>query len=229
MSHEDQLQTPPRALTRPTLKTPRAAAIAGILFSVLMIAILWLFRLAVPADPLEPGLWLQEHANKVVLAINLVPFAGIAFLWFLGALRDRLGAEEDRFFATVFFGSALLFLAMLFVAAAQIGAIIVTSQALPETFSQSAMYPLARASAYGIINVYAVKMAAVFMFSTSTVVIYASFAPQWLAYLGFALAAVLLFGGGLLGWGLVVLPLWVFAISVCLLRDTRLPRIAQPL
>jgi hypothetical protein len=72
-------------------------------------------------------------------------------------------------------------------------------------------------------------MAAVFMFSTSTVVIYASFAPQWLAYLGFALAAVLLFGGGLLGWGLVVLPLWVFAISVCLLRDTRLPRIAQPL
>ena len=69
-------------------------------------------------------------------------------------------------------------------------------------------------------NVYAVKMAAVFMFSTSTAVIYASFAPQWLAYLGYALSAVLLFGGGLLGWGLIVLPLWVFAISVCLLRDT---------
>jgi hypothetical protein len=31
---------------------------------------------------------------------------------------------EDRFFATVFFGSALLFLAMLFVAAALIGAVI---------------------------------------------------------------------------------------------------------
>jgi hypothetical protein len=221
-------ETESRPLTRQTLKTPRAAAIAGILFSVLMILILWLLRLSVPADPLEPGLWLQAHAQKVALAINLVPFAGIAFLWFLGALRDRLGPEEDRFFATVFFGSALLFLAMLFVASALIGAIILTSQAFPDTVSHSAMFPLARASVYGIMNVYAVKMAAVFMFSTSTVVIYASFAPQWLAYLGFALATVLLFGGGLLGWGLIVLPLWVFAVSVCLLRDTRMPEAAPP-
>ena len=46
---------------------------------------------------------------------------GIAFLWFIGVLRDRLGAQEDQFFATVFFGSGLLFLAMLFTAAAIIG------------------------------------------------------------------------------------------------------------
>ena len=95
--------------------------------------------------------------------------------------------------------------------------------------TNSATFPLARAFVYGIMNVYAVKMAAVFMFSTSTVVIYASFAPQWLAYLGYALAAVLLFGGGLLGWGLIVLPLWVFAISVCLLRDNHRPETAQSL
>jgi Na+-transporting methylmalonyl-CoA/oxaloacetate decarboxylase gamma subunit len=229
MHHEAQSATQSRALTRPTLKTPRAAAIAGIVFSVLMILILWLLRMSVPADPLEPGLWLQVHAQKVALAINLVPFAGIAFLWFLGALRDRLGPEEDRFFATVFFGSALLFLAMLFVASALIGAIILTSQAFPEAMSNSATFPLARASVYGIMNIYAVKMAAVFMFSTSTVVIYASFASQWLAYLGYALAAVLLFGGGLLGWGLIVLPLWVFVISICLLRDTRRAEAAQPM
>jgi len=43
-----------------------------------------------------------------------LPFAGIAFLWFIGVLRDRLGELEDRFFATVFLGSGLLFLAMLF-------------------------------------------------------------------------------------------------------------------
>ena len=42
--------------------------------------------------------------------MNLIPFAGIAFLWFIGVLRDRLGEQEDRFFATVFFGSGLLFL-----------------------------------------------------------------------------------------------------------------------
>lgn len=209
-----------RPLTRPTLKTPRAAAVAGFVFSILMIAILWLLRQSVPVEPLETGVWLEASRGSVALAINLVPFAGIAFLWFLGALRDRLGAEEDKFFATVFFGSALMFLAMLFVAAALIGAIMLTYTAFPHALQNSPAYLMARASVHGIMNVYAVKMAAVFMFSTSTVVIYASFAPRWLAYLGFMLGALLFFGGGLLGWGLAVLPLWVFAVSVCLLRNS---------
>ena len=52
----------------------------------------------------------------MTLALNIIPFAGIAFLWFMGVLRDRFGQQEDRFFATVFLGSGLLFLAMLFAA-----------------------------------------------------------------------------------------------------------------
>ena len=101
-------------LIRARLKTPRAAAIAGILFSVLLIAGLLLFRVSVRADPLEAGSWLKTSANTIALGLNLIPFAGIAFLWFIGVLRDRLGELEDRFFATVFLGSGLLFLAMLF-------------------------------------------------------------------------------------------------------------------
>jgi hypothetical protein len=106
-----------KALTRARLKTPNAAAIAGIAFSLLMVTILWLLRRSIPTDPLEPGAWLAADSKTVALALNLIPFAGIAFLWFIGVLRDRLGQQEDRFFATVFFGSALLFLAMLFTAA----------------------------------------------------------------------------------------------------------------
>src|SRR4051795_6631402 len=106
------------------LNTPRAAAIAGIVFSALMIAIFWLLRGTVPSDPLDPGLWIAAESKTVTLALNLVPFAGVAFLWFIGVLRDRLGRQEDRFFATVFLGSALLFLAMLFAAAAIAGAIM---------------------------------------------------------------------------------------------------------
>ena len=99
------------------LRAPRAAAIAGIIFSVLMICSLWLLRLSVPADPLEAGEWLASDAQRVVVAVNLVPFSGIAFIWFIGVLRDRLGKLEDQFFATVFLGSGLLFLGMMFVAA----------------------------------------------------------------------------------------------------------------
>ena len=118
-------------LIRARLKTPRAAAIAGILFSVLLIAGLLLFRLSVRADPLEAGAWLRTSSNTIALGLNLVPFAGIAFLWFIGVLRDRLGELEDRFFATVFLGSGLLFLAMLFASAATGGGIIISYSAKP--------------------------------------------------------------------------------------------------
>ncbi len=95
---------------RAGLRTPRAAAIAGIIFSGLLIYSLWLLRLSVPANPLEAGEWLKSEARGVGFALNLVPFAGIAFLWFIAVLRDRLGKQEDQFFATVFLGSGLLFL-----------------------------------------------------------------------------------------------------------------------
>ena len=52
----------------------------------------------------------------------LMPFAGIAFLWFIGVVRDGFGRFEDKFFSSVFIGSGLLFLAMMFVASAVVGA-----------------------------------------------------------------------------------------------------------
>ena len=111
-------------LTNARLRTPRAAAVAGILFSVLLFVVFGLMRLSVPGDPFEPGAWLESGLPYVTIVMNLVPFAGVAFLWFVGVLRDRLGGREDQFFATVFLGSGLLLLAMLFAAAAVVGAII---------------------------------------------------------------------------------------------------------
>ena len=176
-------------LTHAQLKTPKAAAIAGIAFSLLLLSILWLLRTSIPADPLEPGAWLATDTRAITIALNLVPFAGVAFLWFIGVLRDRLGQREDRFFATVFFGSALLFLAMLFAAAAVIGAVVlVATISAPHELTSSATFRFARAASYIIVNVYAIKMAAVFMISTSTVVIRTAIAPRWIAFLGFLLA-----------------------------------------
>jgi hypothetical protein len=73
------------SLTHAHLKTPKAAAIAGIAFSLLMFTIFWLLRRSVPADPLESGAWLATNARTVALALNLIPFAGVAFLWFIVA------------------------------------------------------------------------------------------------------------------------------------------------
>jgi len=216
-----------QTLTRANLKTPRAAAVAGVVFSVLLIAALWLLRTSIPADPLEPGVWITTGAGNVALALNLIPFAGIAFLWFIGALRDRLGPLEDRFFATVFFGSALLFLAMLFAGAAIIGAIVLVATVEPKALISSTTFHFARAAAYNIMNVYAIKMAGVFMISTSTVALYTGFAPRWIAILGYVLALGLLLGSYYIGWSIVVLPGWVFLVSIHILienfRNVRAP------
>jgi hypothetical protein len=208
------------AFIRSRLKTPRAAAVAGILFSILLITIFWLFRYSVPADPLEQGTWLGEQFTALVLALNLIPFAGIAFLWFIGVLRDRLGELEDRFFATVFLGSALLFLAMLFVAAAIFGALVFvsTSAELSEAV-KSANFRFGRAAAYILVNVYAAKMATVFMVSTSTLVIYTGIAPRWMALMGYAFAFLLLVGSYYTNWILLTLPVWTLLISVHILTD----------
>ncbi len=208
------------ALSVARLRTPKAAAIAGIVFSALLLTIFWLLRRSLPADPLDPGTWLATDSRTVGLALNLVPFAGLAFLWFIGVLRDRLGRQEDRFFATVFFGSALLFLAMLFAAAATMGAVIlVAASADPNEVINSATFRYARATAYIFMNVYALKMAGMFMISTSTVVIYTRIVPRWIAVLGYVLACILLLGSYYISWSFAVLPLWVFLVSLYVLLD----------
>ena len=210
---------PDDRLVRARLKTPRAAAIAGIVFSVLFVAAFSMLRISVPSDPTEPGEWLKTSSTLVGFALNLLPFAGIAFLWFVGALRDRLGQFEDRFFATVFLGSSLLFLAMLFVLAAVVGAIILTFAGDSKDVMSAATFHFARTLTYNIVNIYMIKMAGVFMMSTSTVIIYTDIAPRWVAYLGFTLALLLLFGSSYLSWIFVTFPFWVFLISACLLIE----------
>jgi len=206
-------------ITRASLKTPKSAAVAGILFSVLLIAIFWLLRMSIPADPLEAGAWLTTDHGPVALALNLMPVAGVCFLWFIGVLRDRLGIHEDRFFATVYLGSALLFLALLFASAAVIGAILLVFSDEPNEMLNSTTFHIARALAYNLMNIYAIKMAGVFMFSTSTVIIYTRMAPRWIALVGFALALVLLLGSYYISWSIALLPLWVMLLSVYVLLD----------
>jgi hypothetical protein len=208
------------ALTRENLKTPRSAAIAGMLFSILLITAFVLFRVSAPTIQEEPGAWLSTSSNTVALALNLVPFAGIAFLWFIGVIRDRLSDLEDQFFATVFLGSGILFLGMLFSWAAVTGAMLMTfggdGAAQP---GSSAAFAFARADAYSIVNVYMIKMAGVFMISTSTVAVYTRFTPRWLAIAGYVLSLVLLLGSYYLSWCFVVFPIWVFLISLFILKE----------
>jgi hypothetical protein len=208
-------------LLRKDLTTPRAAAIAGIVFSLLLMASMLLIRTSIPANPLaeEAVADALRHSRRISLALNLLPFAGISFLWFVGVLRDRLGALEDRFFATVFFGSALLFLAMIFTAASVAGGIIKLLLSGSGNQIPIGAYSLARIQVYQAMHTYAIKMAGVFMISTSTISLRTGIVPRWMAFLGFALAAVLLLSVGTIQSILLVFPLWVLLISIYVLID----------
>jgi len=206
-----------KSIIQARVTTPRAAAIAGILFSILLIASLVLVRISVPANPQDAGAWLSGGWKNVNLALNLLPFAGIAFLWFIGVVRDRLGQHEDRFFATVFLGSGLLFLAMLFTSAGIAGGIISLYGATPGMLIDSGIYNFGRTVTYEIMNVYTMKMAGVFMITTCTLSLRTGIFPRWMAFLGLVLALFLLLSTGSFYWAPLIFPLWVLMISVYIL------------
>jgi hypothetical protein len=201
------------------LKAPRAAAVAGIVFCVLLVTSQLLVWASIPASLGGPALDLINHAKAISLALNLLPFAGIAFLWFIAVVRHRLGVLEDRFFATVFLGSGLLYVAMVFTSAALAGGLIRVLISEPELLSRTGAYALGRAQVYQTMNVYGIKMAGVFMFSTSTILLRTRIVPRWIAFLGYGLGAVLLISIGVIVWIPLVFPLWVFLISVAVLLD----------
>lgn len=209
------------ALIRRRLKTPRAAAVAGIIFGVLLISSQLLIWCSIPSNPLTPAAEAIRDSKAAGVALNLMPFAGIAFLWFIAVVRDRIGEFEDRFFATVFLGSGLLYVAMMFISAAIAGAVIGLLGSAPDTAARSTAYLLGRGEVYRISTVFGTKVAGVFMMSTSTIFTQTRVAPRWLGISGYVLAIILLLSVGRLYWVAATFPFWVLLISVCILLQNR--------
>jgi hypothetical protein len=195
--------------------TPLAGAVAGILFALLFGASVAI--LASTMADLDAGSgWLETDVGWVKFALGLMPFAGLFFLWFIAVARERLGRFEDQFFATVFLGSGLLFLAMIFAAAATAGAIIAAAARDPG-FGESTSYIYARHVVAQVFSVYALRMAAVFQISQATLWLRTGVMPRWMALLTYAVALVLLFVFTQSVWIVLVFPAWVLLVSVYIL------------
>jgi len=196
------------------LTTPRAAAVAGIVFSVLLTVTYVLLRTSVPENPNDSGEWLASNSGRVDFALWLIPFAGIAFLWFIGVIRDRLGVLEDRFFSSILFGSGLLFIAMTFVATALAGALIASYQIDPVATIDNGLYALERETIFRVTNVFGVRMAGVFMFSAGTIWLRSGTMPRWMVVLTYSVAVVQIFSLGFTLWFTILFPLWVLIVSL---------------
>jgi len=199
------------------IRQPKAAAVAGLVFGLILTTVLLLVQSVAPQTTSELGSWAQdqERRDSVVTALALIPFAGIAFLWFVAVVRSELGRLGDRFFETVFLGSGLLFVAMLFGAAAVLSALLsLVDAGVP-------LAPGAEAEAWALASAllgqFGTRMAAVFALTVSTAGRLAGTLPRAVALFGYVCGILLLLTPPLPRWGQFLFPLWVITLSLVVL------------
>ncbi|MDX2381003.1 MAG: hypothetical protein QNM02_14720 [Acidimicrobiia bacterium] len=210
----------PPPIGNPRLKTPAAAAVAGIIFSVLLGTSMLLIFISIPDDPTSDSSWLIDHRGRVNFALALIPFAAIAFLWFVGVVRDLMGPREDQFFATIFLGSGILLLGGLFVWMTIVAAVLANTSSDPE-FANSSSYLLGASMIEVMGGTILVRMAGVFMFSSAVMWHRTRVVPAWLFIATYATSLVMLFGGAWLRPLRLVFPVWVLVTSIMILWERR--------
>jgi hypothetical protein len=199
------------------LTTPRAAAVAGVLFALLFGTVLVLIRLALP-EGAEPGSqWLVAGNTNLRIAAHIMPFAGIAFLWFIGVVRDGFGRFEDKFFSTVFIGSGLLFLAMMFVSVAVGAGLEGISNHLVDAGAHTEVATFGQMVLLAVSKTYALRMGAVFMISLATIWLRTNLMARWLVIVTYLVALGLILAGDISMWLTLAFPVWVLVVSVLLL------------
>jgi hypothetical protein len=205
-------------LVRRELRSPRSAAIAGILFSLLLMTSMLLFRSIVAVTPADIDRdWIESTANTASLALGLVPFAGIAFLWFTGVIRDRLGDREDKLFATVYLGSGLLFVGMLFVWATAFAALFGTYALAADRLVDDDIFFFSVTFMNEILSNYTLRMAGVYMLSIGTLWTRTGVMPRWLTIITYIVALGFIVFAGTTREARFIFPAWVFVVSVYIL------------
>ena len=202
------------------LRNPASAAVAGIIFSVILIVVLVQFHGSVPAGRPSTD-WLNDESRRqgVKTAVSLIPFAGIAFLWFIGVIRTRLGDREDKLFATVFLGSGLLFVALLFLAGALLTTVLTLfERGIPVGADSLLLLVVFTKSLMGM---FGARMAAVFTISVSSIGMRTKILPKWLVVLGYLTGVILLLSPPLSNWTQLLFPTWVLLFSLYILVASR--------
>lgn len=195
-----------------------AAGLAGVAFAVLFTVAFGLLLVGVPpAEPQAFATWWTASRDRVALGTYLVPFVGIAFVWFVAAVRERIGHGEGLFFSTVFLGSALLFTATIFVTGAAAGAMLAAAESL-ESRRAAEVATFSHAFGYALLFGFAVKMGAMFMLVVASIGRSARALPGWVTAFSLVLGIATLVASTFWDPIALVFPGWVAVISVFLIR-----------
>lgn len=177
----------------PLRRRAESAAAAGVVYSVLAVVALVIVQSVPPPSSTEAvwNEWIAEASNRagLVVALSLASISAVAFLWFVAVVRRRIGDREDRFFATVFLGSALVHVSLWLIVMSILAApAMINTDDTPLGWD---VFRLAEGTAIGILLVAAPRIQAVFVASTSTMFLRTRVVPTWLSYVGYVLAVVM--------------------------------------
>ncbi|HEX5826709.1 MAG TPA: hypothetical protein VFY23_04255 [Candidatus Limnocylindrales bacterium] len=203
------------------VRLTRAAGLAGLVFATLFVVAFALLRVdSPPTGPVPFAAWWAESRDRITAGTWLVPFAGMSFIWFVAAVRQRIGRGEGLFFATVFIGSAMIFVAMMFATGAAAGATLAAA-ALENPAQMAVVAAVGHALAHALFFGFAVKMAAMFMLAVASIGRSAERLPRWLVLLTIVLGVTSLVGNTFLEIVALLFPAWVIVVSVLLIRSAQ--------
>lgn len=211
--HETKMQR----RVRREVRSPGAAAFAGIIYAILMyIIMLSTFTAKIQPEDISRA-WFENWSDTASLVIALVPFAGIAFLWFTGVVRDQLSYQEGRFFATLFFGSGIIHVVLLFIWSAVFGAVMTTRDMPAVGEPSNGIYVFGFVLMNEIIGNYLLRMAGIYMTAIGALWGRTGLMPRWLTLITYILAFGFIFAANQFREARFIFPTWVLVVSIVIL------------
>lgn len=206
-------------------KDARAAVFSGLAFAVLFTLGLVLVN-QIPRLDSPDSTYTAFYANGsggvlVTVGLYLVPFAGIAFLWFMMAFRALLDRPADLT-QGLQLASGVVFICMLFAGTAAVGAVALMLHFASVPAPSPSVDRVLSSVGYGLVFVYGVRVAGMFTITTTTLARRAGLMPRWLAVLSYLMAAFLLVTTSTEPATLLVYPAWVLLASLALFRGVRI-------
>lgn len=207
------------------------AALAGAVFAILFVVGWLLLQQSPPLDAPNDDLVNyytdpDQRRASLIAGLYIIPFGGIAFIWFMAALRDRYlrsSSKENVMLSTVHLVSGTLFVVAIFaVSAVELALVWMAEQAPDATFDVDAARAMVAFGA-AMAQIVALRSGAVFIAVSTTRAMRSGLFPRWYGILSMAGAVLLLFSYTTMPATALLMPIWVIASSglVLVQRVTR--------
>jgi hypothetical protein len=208
----------------------RTSGVAGIVFATLfVIALVFVHRAPglSDSDTVYANFYASGHGSDLVtVGLYLVPFAGIAFLWFMAAVRTLLLGlphTPSPVQQVLQQASGVLFVAMLYAGTALVGAIALLTVYSDNPVPSADVARTMTSAGFGMVFVFGVRAAGMFLLTTTALARSGGLMARPLAILSLIAGVFLLVSTTVHPAVLLVFPGWVTLVSVlALVRPGRL-------